>query len=262
MKLIVFISFFVLFSGFKSHAGLINLTILVDSSGSVYDSTYTQWNQELNTAQSLASLHKSTTHEGNFSLVNFSGCGSNYTFDTCQHRLTVEISNLDDATDFEAAIDQLGNDNFHRGYTWTNDALKVALENQAIANLPSENTQDVFVMLTDGKSTVGHETCNEQGYVSPELQYMRDNNIDLIVLGINLDQSGIDAISCMTSSDKFFLADAFHVDEADSLFSYYQETYLQEPITAVSEPSSLALATLMLFMLTSRIRQQKNNVNS
>ena len=61
---------------------LLDLMFILDSSGSVYDSGYDNWQAEIDFA--MAIVNNSLPGDSKIGLINFSGCGSNKDFDSCR----------------------------------------------------------------------------------------------------------------------------------------------------------------------------------
>merc|ERR1712154_614619 len=65
-------------------------------------------------------------------LINFSGCGRRYTLEECQkaNKLKLEWGLTEYSTNDEvlARLDLMGPSDFNYGYTWTNEAFTIALE--------------------------------------------------------------------------------------------------------------------------------------
>ena len=113
----------------------LDLIFVVDSSGSVYDANYTNWQLEIDAMRYIvnSSLPKTKTRVG---LINFSGCGSTFSVEQCRYsenRLKKEFglnaygSPHNDLQAVYNRISQMSSADFHGGYTWTNEALQIAL---------------------------------------------------------------------------------------------------------------------------------------
>ena len=148
---------------------------MVDSSGSVYNTNYTNWQSQLDFVAGV--IENGLPSNTRTALINYSGCGAAFSFEQCQDadRLKLEWdliefgSSSNDLNQVYDRILSMGPDDFNGGYTWTNDALTIAL-NEFNQN-SSDNRMKLIILITDGQPFPdGHEPCiTSQEYQSSTL---------------------------------------------------------------------------------------------
>jgi len=193
---------------------LLDLIFILDSSGSVYDEQYINWQSEIDFAKSI--VNNSLPRNTKIGAINFSGCGPSYDFEQCkaQNRLK-KMWGLNTYgvpyNDQQAVYDRfaaMGPADFNSGTTWTDSALSIAL-NEFNGN-GSAYREKMVILVTDGQPypyNQGHEPCkNSTGYISPTLASLRALGTTIIAIGIDVSQSAIDDFfSCITIDfNKYF----------------------------------------------------------
>ena len=222
----------------------LDLIFVVDSSGSVYDSQYKNWQSELDAMKGIvnASLLNIITHKLRVGLINFSGCSESYTLQQCRdlNRLKKEFglktygSPYNDLQAVYNRIDQMGPDDHNGGYTWTEEALFMALKE--FQGNSSSNSAKSIVLITDGEpypNNQGHEPCKTStSYTSPTLAALRNLSVRIIAAGIDVSQSTIDDFfKCIVDdfSTQFFYTDDFSSLSSDFVDSVEDNLCPAEP---------------------------------
>merc|ERR1712025_477532 len=132
------------------------------------------------------------------SLTVFSGCGANKNFTQCADAGYFEQKfALDDVS---GAIAAMGSADFTGGYTWTDEALAMALS-EFEANSAADRRKAI-VLVTDGEpfpSNAGHKPCKAStGYVSNTTMALRAMDVSIIAVSIDVAQSAMDEFfSCV-----------------------------------------------------------------
>lgn len=179
------------------------IIILLDSSGSLFDTGFSTWNAMLDYAENLVQ----TTEAGNAHDVGIvAGCNSSTTLTECadpdrQSRnegfLNMHHGLHDDAIDpysgrvipgDQAAgavttfVMDLDESDFTFGFSWHDEALAMALISFEASSNTVNGSREVF-FLTDGQgATLGHSPVGENGAISDTLQSLRDADIRLNVV--------------------------------------------------------------------------------
>jgi len=197
----------------------LDLIFLIDSSGSVYDAEYLNWQQELDFVKFI--VNHSLPLDTRVALINWSGCGADIlTIEECQtlqNRMKKEFGLTDygDPNDLQSVYDRvgaMGPADLTGGYTWMNEALTMAL-NEFNGNSSADRSK-MIIMLTDGEPfpyDAGHEPCvRSTGYVSDTLQELRKLNTQIVVIGIAVTASNWqNHLECL--ADDLFYASDFSV---------------------------------------------------
>ena len=201
MKLRLTLLLLVLPLSLKSWAGTVDneIIILMDGSGSVYDSDYARWLGMI----SLANQIVSDTETGNAHAIGIaSGCSASYNATTCadQGRLNMHWGLHDGAVDpltgnpipgsqgpgdVGTFVSGLGTADFPGGYSWHDEALGMALDSFAGSSNTVTNSRHLF-FLTDGQGpTSGHEPLTVDpgtgavDYQSAALVALRDLGVQI-----------------------------------------------------------------------------------
>merc|ERR550539_1913891 len=139
----------------------VDLIFILDSSGSVAvdDDDLSNWQAEIYFA--ATALRNVSPSEMRVGLINFSGCGPQATFAECQkqNKLKKELS-LTSIEDALVHLDSMGIEDFNAGFTWTDEALGMALA-EFEANSSPDHSKWIF-LLTEGEPyppNQGHEPC-------------------------------------------------------------------------------------------------------
>eukprot|EP01083_Nonionella_stella_P023078 63800_1 len=188
----------------------LDLIIILDSSGSVLNRNQGEdpmrhWYTEINFAKAI--VNKSLPTDSRVGAINFSGCESMYNNITCRYdegQLVRLWGLLDHGTpnDLQAVLnrtEQIDEDDFLGGKTWTNEALGIALE-EFKAN-STEGRQRMILMLTDGhdidpRAEHDHDPCYREWngviHTSATLLALRELNVTIITIAIGLSQNFIE----------------------------------------------------------------------
>jgi hypothetical protein len=178
-----------------------NLVFLLDSSGSVRGEIggpggqWDNWHLEIDFMKAVSTPFLAANPANAISVINFSGCDDSTSLEGCSDNLRVEhsMTNYDvgvtDNTAFYAWLDQFGEDDFTGGYTWTDEALGLAYED-LVTSARYGYGRNVFVLVTDGKPTRGHEPVTMEGglvtYTSDTFDAISMAQIELLAIGIGL----------------------------------------------------------------------------
>merc|ERR1719245_1610138 len=190
----------------------LDIVLLLDASGSVYDAGYENWQSELDLARLI--VERALPLDSRVSLTVFSGCVKNKNFTQCADAGYFEqkfaLDEYSELADVSGAIAAMGSADFTGGYTWTDEALAMALS-EFEANSAAARRKAI-VLVTDGEpypSNAGHSPCQAPtGYVSDTTMALRAMNVSMIAVGIDLAQSTIDdSFSCAV--DEFLSAQDF-----------------------------------------------------
>jgi len=243
----------------------LDVVFLLDASGSVYDEFYENWQAELDLARLI--VERALPLDSRVSLTVFSGCANSKNFTQCadlghfeQKFALDEYSELADVSD---AIAAMGSADFTGGFTWTDEALAMALS-EFEANSAADRPKAV-VLVTDGEpypSNAGHAPCQAStGYVSETTMALRAMDVSMIAVGIDLAQSTIDEFfSCVV--DEFLSAQDFAALNAltgdirellctDDDVSFDDEEEEENPNTAREVSRRSALLFLSVFLALS-----------
>merc|ERR1712083_822710 len=171
----------------------VDLIFILDSSGSVAvdDDDLSNWQAEIDfVATALRNLSPSPS-ETRIGLINFSGCGPKVTFAECQkqNKLKKELS-LTSIEDALAHLDSMGSDDFNAGFTWTDEALAMALA-EFEANSSPDHNKWIF-LLTDGEPyppNQGHEPCkSSKNFHSETVAALYESGVTTMTFGIGMDE--------------------------------------------------------------------------
>jgi len=194
----------------------LDLIFILDSSGSVAfnDDDFLNWQAEIDyVSTTVRNWAPSRT-----ALINFSGCSRMYTLKQCQkaNKLKLEWGLTEYLTNDEvlARLDLMGPSDFNFGFTWTNEAFTIALE-EFEAN-SSLDRNKIIILVTDGEPypyDAGHEPCKSStNYISETMIGLRHLNVEIMTLGINMSQYQMEEyFRCMDV--------VYNVDGFDSLSS-------------------------------------------
>ena len=110
-------------------AGALDLIFILDSSGSVYDDGYDNWQSELDFAKAI--VNSSLPEDSKVGCINFSDCGSNRNFAQCRAEGKLKkMWGLNEGDDQALVYDRfvaMNENDFNGGYTWTNGKHMCAL---------------------------------------------------------------------------------------------------------------------------------------
>merc|ERR1712244_172197 len=104
----------------------IDVIIMLDSSGSV---SFSNWLDEIGYAASMIDIWVDSdeiTVDVRVALINYSGCSPKFTFEEC-NKLKLEWGLTATKEEMLARLYSMGPDDFQRGFSWTDEALSVAL---------------------------------------------------------------------------------------------------------------------------------------
>jgi len=214
----------------------LELIFVVDSSGSVYNDGYVNWGLEIATVKDVinTTLPYNSSRVG---LINFSGCGDSFTVEQCkaQNRLK-RMFGLDTfGTPFNNLsavynrVNKINSSDFNGGYTWTDQALEIALEEFKNYSLNETNTDKLIVLITDGEpypynQDPPHEPCKAStGYVSKTLMDLRELNVKIIAVGIGVTPSVIDDFFTCIVND--FETDFLYVSNFSELHTHFTQYF-------------------------------------
>merc|ERR1719384_383321 len=117
---------------FSDQQSPIDIIIMLDSSTpvAVGDEDFSNWQAEIDYAASL--IDSEFVPAGSrVALINYSGCGPSRSLEYCQERNKLKLEwGLNEYSTKEevlARLDSMGPDDFNYGYTWTDEALAIAL---------------------------------------------------------------------------------------------------------------------------------------
>jgi len=220
----------------------LDIIFIVDSSGSIYDDGYKNWENELELVYDI--IDNVLPLNSKVGLINFSGCGSSFTFQQCRDlgRLKKMIGLNDNGApnDLQAVlsiIDAIDEDDFNGGYTWIEEALHIAL-----TEFNAKSTADhskMIILLSDGEPypyDQGHGPCESStNYVSPTLTSLKELNVEIITVGIDISEQHKDEyFTCM--SDLYFeatfnssLVEDIHDQIGDTICSELEPIDFEEP---------------------------------
>jgi len=204
----------------------LDLIFILDSSGSVYDDNYENWQNELDFASAI--VGSALPSDTRVSTILFSGCGQNKDFRQCksdgkfQKKWSLDTFGNDVSAVYDA-LTALGPDDFLGGYTWTDEAMFMALQ-EFTANSTADRSK-MIVLVTDGEpfpAEQGHEPCvASTGYVSTTLSALRQLGVYIVGVGIDVTQSTIDDMfSCVVDD---FERDFFYATDFEALLDLESE---------------------------------------
>merc|ERR1712228_445273 len=180
----------------------VDLIFILDSSGSVAvdDDDLSNWQAEIDFV--AAAIDRSFVSETRVGLINFSGCGPKVTFAECQkqNKLKKELS-LTSTEEALAHLDLMGSDDFNFGFTWTDEALAMALA-EFEANSSPDHSKWKF-LLTDGEPyppNQGHEPCkSSDDFHSETVAALYESGVTTMTFGIGMDEETMhEYFSCFT----------------------------------------------------------------
>merc|ERR1712154_157007 len=201
----------------------IDLILMLDSSGSVADKDFSNWQAEIDYAASLVDS-EFVTPGSRVALINYSGCGSKLTFDECQEKNKLKkewgLTEYSTKEEILARLDSMGPDDFNYGWTWTNEALSIALAEFEATLSGGADHERYIIMLTAGEPSQGHEACNSYTDDVGNVFYMSDTVSDLKALGVNIMTGAISMTQ--EAIDQYFdcLGTVFALDTFDDLYDF------------------------------------------
>merc|ERR1712154_462681 len=126
-------------------------------------------------------------------LINYSGCSPKYTFEECkkQNKLKLEWGLTQySKEEMLARLDSMDVNDFNWGYTWTDDALSIALEEFQANGADHEKW---IVLLTAGEPSTGHEACKTSAdYVSETVVALKTLGVEIYTGAISMSQDAMD----------------------------------------------------------------------
>merc|ERR1712228_561537 len=189
----------------------LDLIFILDSSGSVAtdDEDFSNWQAEIDFAADT--IRHSLGHiESRIGLINFSGCGASYDFDRCKaaNKLKKELS-LTSREEALAHLDSMGVDDSNWGYTWTDEALALALTEFEANSSPDHSK--LIVLLTDGEPyplNQGHEPCESSvNFQSQTVAALHEMGANIVTFAINMNEDFMQEYFGCT--DLFYPVDGF-----------------------------------------------------
>jgi len=197
-----------------------DVIFILDSSGSVAfnDDDLSNWKAEIDFV--AAAVRDSLPVDSRIGLINFSGCGPKVTFEDCQkqNKLKLEWGLTDFSTKEQvlARIASMGPDDFNAGFTWTDEALSIALEE--FEDHSSKDRSKMIVLLTDGEPypyNEGHEPCKTStNYVSETVTALKELRAKVVTVAINSNDMINEYFLCMSDD---FEQNIITVDDFDAL---------------------------------------------
>jgi len=197
----------------------LDLIFILDSSGSVAadDDDFSNWQAEIDfAAETIRSfllddyIHDEIGLESRIGLINFSGCGPSYTFEVCEklNKLKKELS-LTSTEEALAHLDSMGVGDFNAGFTWTDEALAMALAEFEANSSPDHSK--LIVLLTDGEPyplNEGHEPCkSSMNFQSETVAALYEMGASIITFGIRMKEDTMhEYFGC---TDEFYPVDDF-----------------------------------------------------
>merc|ERR1712083_483091 len=139
----------------------------------------------------LFDMHIQIGLEPRIGLINFSGCGTSVTLAECkqQNKLKNELS-LTSTEEALAHLDSMGVDDFNWGYTWTREALALALTEFEANSTPDHSK--LIVLLTDGEPyplNQGHEPCkSSMNFQSQTVAALHEMGANIVTFGIKMNE--------------------------------------------------------------------------
>lgn len=180
---------------------------MLDSSGSVFDPSFSNWLSELSFVKYV--VNNSLPFDTRVGLIIFSGCLSFWTFEQCKDYRLIKKWGLRqyglNHTALVDAVSDLDRNDFLFGPTWTDDALILAYGE--FANYSGDSSRSkMIVMVTDGNPTSGHEPCDMTGYESETLQNLKQDDVAIVVVAVKVDESDINDTfyTCLATNDYYF----------------------------------------------------------
>merc|ERR1719150_2713248 len=204
----------------------LDLIFILDSSGSAYDAGYDNWQAEIDFVKSV--VNESLPSDSRVALINFSGCGSNKNLSQCLDAGKLDkmwgLNDFGTPNDHDALyqrISEMDSSDFLSGYTWTNEALFLALS-EFQANSPM-NRSKMIILLTDGEPfphnvNPPHEPCiASTGYESNTLSNLKALNTVILTVGIAVNDTKVsEYLECIVDD---FDGQYFEATDFNDLYS-------------------------------------------
>jgi len=257
----------------------LDVIFMVDSSGSVAmnDPGFTNWHNELDFVANI--VHDSLPVNSRAALINFSGCSPGSDPTKCQKlKKMISLNEFGSPNDLDLVYDKIkgiGEDDYQGGYTWTDQALFIAL-NEFKAN-SQRDTAKVIVLLTDGVplksdtppfNAVPCQTST--GYISETLLELKEMNVAIISVVVNVAaKDRAEFFQCLTNDvNTLFFEDDFKAltlpklsesvgqvicDEIDGdsnkEMAFYKEKYVNGIPSSKGNVSFLLLSFIIFYSL-------------
>lgn len=196
----------------------------------MYDAGYDNWQSQIDFIKAV--VKDSLPRDSRVGLVNFSGCGSNKDLAECRAEGKLNkmwgLDAFGSSNDAEAVYDRISeidSSDFNSGYTWTNEALHLALTE--FQDNSSAERSKMVIMLTDGEPYPHnadngvdglHEACiASTKYESNTLSALRALDTVIVAVGIDVaDDKAEEYLKCMIDSDQHYFG-ATHFDDLSNL---------------------------------------------
>lgn len=199
----------------------LDLMFVLDTSRSVLSQdpteadVYVNWKAEIDFCKSV--VNNSLPDNSRAGLIIFGGCSRWSSLEQCiKHeriKLMWELNTFGTPYNDQQAlydrIEQLDENDFTGGYTWTNDALGLAL-NEFRKN-SDKNRKKMIILVTDGEPYPNNKKpCDSSGYESTELTLLKQMGVTIVTVGIDLDLDVIHQFfSCVSKPEHMFEIDSF-----------------------------------------------------
>eukprot|EP01084_Bolivina_argentea_P221715 375470_1 len=206
----------------------LDLIMLLDSSGSVYDDGYENWQYQLDFAKSL--VNNSLPIDTRLSVINYSGCTVLTSFEDCvaQNKLTKMWGLSDYGSNnlftYYNLLGNIGPSDFNGGYAWHEQAFSIAKTEFETNNTTKRNR--VILFMVDGPPTPannGHELCDKNtGYISPTLASLQELHVKIVTIFVN-DRTKRNHTQGYTIGTRYFeclYSPTSHLNDFDKYFWY------------------------------------------
>lgn len=196
---------------FSEPRSSLDMIIILDSSGSVADKDYLNWQSEIDFAAAAVDAipdDGSLAFDGfRVALINFSGCGPKVSFEECDNlKKEWGLTDYSSKEEILARIQSMGPDDFNYGWSWTDEALQVALSEFEADSSPDH--RKIIVMLTAGEpqpANQGHEPCKAStNYVSETVAALREMKVNMFTIGVSMtEETSNEYFGCMSLGGQF-----------------------------------------------------------
>lgn len=248
--------FSVLLGSGHATAGVVDneIIILLDSSGSVFDTGYARWNSMLDLAESIVT----ETESGNAHGVGiFSGCRATFTLQNCADAgfLSMNYGLHDGAIDpftgnpitgdqspgeVSGYLAGLDSSDFLDGFSWIDEALNMVLQSFISSTNTVLGERHIFFLTDGGPPTSSHSPVGA-GFESDTLLGLRSLDVNIHAIEFGPDPV-LDYLNALTGNP----------DNVYSAESFTGTTGIVNPVTPVPGPLTLLVLVIGLGGLISR----------
>jgi len=195
----------------------IDIIIMLDSSGSVADEDFSNWQAEIDYAAATIDAWVDSEFVipgSSIGLINYSGCGPKTTFEECQkqNKLKLEWGLAATKEEMLARLDSMGPADFNYGYTWNDEALSIALAEFEASSTGSIVHERWIILLAAGDPSRGYEACKTSAdYISETVVALKELGVNFYTVAISMTQD---------TMDEYFgcLGDVYGKDSFDNLY--------------------------------------------